>query len=45
MYFMYILIVRFINKMTKDEIKIFDIKKGDNLSDEELNFNYNFDIL
>jgi len=39
---MYILIERFINKMTRDDIKNFAIKKGANLSEEELNFTYNF---
>lgn len=39
---MYILIERFINKMTKEDIKNFASKKGAILSESELNFTYNF---
>lgn len=39
---MYILIERFINKMTKEDIKNFASKKGAILSENELNFTYNF---
>ncbi len=39
---MYNIIVRYILKMTKEDINNFAICKNINLSEEELNFTYNF---
>ncbi len=39
---MYNIIVRYILKMTKEDINNFAISKNINLSEEELNFTYNF---
>jgi len=39
---MYNLIERYINKLTKDDIKRFSISKNILLSEEELNFTYEF---
>ena len=39
---MFNIIERYINKITKEDIKVFATKKGANLSPEELNFTFNF---
>lgn len=39
---MHFLIEKYINNMTKEDIKSFAIQKGANLSDNELDFTYNF---
>lgn len=39
---MFNIIERFISKMTKEDIKNFAIKKDINLSEEELNFTFEF---
>lgn len=39
---MFNLIERYINKMTKEDVKNFAISKNIHLSDEELNFTYDF---
>lgn len=39
---MYNIIERFINNMTKEDINNFALKKGANLSQNELEFTYNF---
>jgi len=39
---MFNIIERYINKLTKDDVNNFALKKNINLSEEELNFTYNF---
>lgn len=39
---MFNIIERYINKITKEDIKVFATKKGANLSPEELNFTFDF---
>ena len=39
---MFNIIERYINKITKEDVKVFATKKGANLSPEELNFTFDF---
>ena len=39
---MHSIIERFINRMTKEDVNNFAVSKGINLSEDELNFTYNF---
>ena len=39
---MYNLITKYIDSLTRDDINNFALKKGANLSNEELNWTYNF---